>query len=111
MKLAGYKGQRLNKRDKEDRVKGKMVGITEDEKIPKEILDELKLQGVRWERTRERMGLKMSDKERIGQLEQQISFLKEAILKQNKIMNGVCWMVMLVAVSLLIHILGSVLSK
>lgn len=111
MKIAGYKGQRLNKRDKEDRVKGKMVGITEDEKIPREILDELRLQGMRWERTREQMGLKMTDKERIGQLEQQIAFLKESIVEQCRIMNGVCWAVAVLALSLLAHILGSVLSK
>lgn len=57
-----------------------MIFDTEDGKIPTEVVDELRLKSMNWERMRDRIGLgKLTQKERTSQLEMSLAELSHRI--------------------------------
>lgn len=81
--------------------------LDEGGKIPREVLDQMKLQTYRWERHRKEVGLDtMTQKDRICNLEQQCGNLKLDVDHLHRLLRGLCGAVLALGLSQTIHLLS-----
>lgn len=89
-----------------------MVINMEDGKIPQEIMDELKLKNIQWERMRAKSGLdKMTQKDRITQLEMAQAELSHRVEVLRSAVLRLAWVLLAVGGLSLVSTLIKVFSK
>lgn len=89
-----------------------MVINMEDGKIPQEIMDELKLKNIQWERMRAKSGLdKMTQKDRITQLEMAQAELSHRVEVLRSAVLRLAWVLLAVGGLSLISTLIKVFAK
>jgi hypothetical protein len=67
------------------------INLGNGEKLPKEVLDEIKLRTIEWERMRKKSGLDLSDSARICQLEIVCSKLRSDYMFWKRIALSLLW--------------------
>ena len=85
------------------------INLGNGEKLPKEVLDEIKLRTMEWERLRKKAGLDLSDSERICQLEVTQSKLRGDYMFWKRIALSLLWSIFFTSIISFGIMLGRIL--